>query len=168
LIEIAVNALGLEGISNRMWAGISVRIEAVEKSAHDDVGNMHSLVFTVRDYECDLQGVVNNAVYLNYLEHARHEFLKSHGVDFAVVTRQGIHLVVVRAELDYKASLTPSDEFSVTTRFEREGKLKIVFFQEIIRHSEQALMLTAKITATAINEAGRPFVPEDILASLAD
>jgi acyl-CoA thioester hydrolase len=157
LIEIAVNALGLEGISNRMWAGISVRIEAVEKSAHDDVGNMHSL-----------QGVVNNAVYLNYLEHARHEFLKSHGVDFAVVTRQGIHLVVVRAELDYKASLTPSDEFSVTTRFEREGKLKIVFFQEIIRHSEQALMLTAKITATAINEAGRPFVPEDILASLAD
>ena len=129
--------------------------------------NRHDLIFIVRDYECDLQGVVNNAVYMNYLEHARHEFLKSRGVDFAEVARQGIHLVVVRAELDYKASLTSSDDFTVTTRFEREGKLKIVFFQEIIRHSEQALMLTAKITATAINEAGRPFVPEDIFSSLA-
>lgn len=139
----------------------------MENQQGEDVTNRHDLIFIVRDYECDLQGVVNNAVYMNYLEHARHEFLKSRGVHFAEVTRQGIHLVVVRAELDYKASLTSSDDFTVTTRFEREGKLKIVFFQEIIRHSEQALMLTAKITATAINEAGRPFVPEDIFSSLA-
>ncbi len=33
------------------------------------------LEFTVRDYECDLQGIVNNAVYLNYLEHTRHQYL---------------------------------------------------------------------------------------------
>ena len=140
----------------------------MEKSARENVDKMHSLNLTVRDYECDLQGVVNNAVYMNYLEHARHEFLKSRGVDFAEVTRQGIHLVVVRAELDYKASLTSSDEFSVSTRFERESKLKIVFLQDIIRHSDQTLVLTAKITATAINEKGRPFVPEDILASLTE
>ncbi|MDG2175803.1 MAG: acyl-CoA thioesterase [Gammaproteobacteria bacterium] len=129
---------------------------------------MHSLNFAVRDYECDLQGVVNNAVYMNYLEHARHEFLKSRGVDFAEVTRQGIHLIVIRAELDYKASLTSSDDFRVNTRFDQESKLKIVFYQDIIRQIDQTLMLSAKITATAINEKGRPFVPEDILALLAD
>ena len=37
----------------------------------------------VRDYECDLQGVVNNSVYQNYLEHTRHKYLKSTGIDFA-------------------------------------------------------------------------------------
>ena len=29
----------------------------------------------VRDYECDLQGIVNNAVYMHYLEFTRNEFL---------------------------------------------------------------------------------------------
>jgi len=28
----------------------------------------YELDFTVRDYECDLQGIVNNSVYLNYFE----------------------------------------------------------------------------------------------------
>lgn len=128
----------------------------------------HELVMDVRDYECDLQGVVNNAVYMNYLEHARHEYLKSRDVDFAEVTRQGIHLVVVRAELDYRKSLTSGDGFSITTRFERDGRLKIVFIQEIIRRRDELLMLSARITATALNEKGRPFVPEEILAKLAD
>lgn len=127
----------------------------------------HELTLSVRDYECDLQGVVNNAVYMNYLEHARHEFLKGRGVDFAEVTRQGIHLVVVRAELDFKVSLTSGDEFTVRTRFQQEGRLKIIFSQEICRSRDDKVMLTARITATALNDKGRPFVPEDILKKLA-
>jgi acyl-CoA thioester hydrolase len=38
-----------------------------------------SLEMKVRDYECDMQGIVNNAVYQNYLEWARHEYLLSRG-----------------------------------------------------------------------------------------
>ena len=44
---------------------------------------MYKLEFSVRDYECDLQGVINNSVYLNYLEHICHEFLKTKDIDFA-------------------------------------------------------------------------------------
>ena len=69
--------------------------------------------FTVRDYECDLQGIVNNATYLNYLEHTRHEFLKSAGVDFALMHQKGINLVVVRSEIDYKFSLASGDKFFI-------------------------------------------------------
>lgn len=127
----------------------------------------HELTLQVRDYECDLQGVVNNAVYMNYLEHARHEYLKSCGIDFAEVTASGIHLVIVKAELDYKVSLMPGDEFCIRSRFEQEGRLKIIFHQDIIRCSDEKLMLQAKMTATALNERGRPFVPEKLLQKMA-
>lgn len=49
------------------------------------------LDFEVRDYECDMEGIVNNAVYMNYLEHARHAFLKHKDLNFTTLTQKGIH-----------------------------------------------------------------------------
>ena len=49
-----------------------------------------SMEFDVRDYECDMQGVVNNSVYQNYLEHTRHKYLQEIGLDFAMLTEKGI------------------------------------------------------------------------------
>lgn len=40
----------------------------------------------VRDSECDLQGVVNNAIYQNYFEHARHQFLLAEASIFPACT----------------------------------------------------------------------------------
>mgnify|MGYP000076768217 len=50
---------------------------------------IYELPMKVRDYECDLQGIVNNANYQHYLEHTRHEFLLSAGVSFAGLHEQG-------------------------------------------------------------------------------
>ena len=58
----------------------------------------------MRDYECDLQGIVNNSVYQNYLEHAPRVLL-AQGFNFAQLAAKGINLVVVRAELIYKRPL---------------------------------------------------------------
>ena len=125
----------------------------------------HHLEFKVRDYECDLQGVVNNGVYQNYLEHARHEFLQSQGINFAEVTASGINLVVTRAELDYKNSLVSNDLFVVRSRIRRASRVRFEFQQDIFRLPEETLMLVARITGTSLNQQGRPFVP-DILEKL--
>lgn len=119
----------------------------------------HSIELKVRDYECDMQAVVNNGVYQNYLEHARHEFLKSRGIDFAAVTASGINLVVTRAELDYRKSLVSGDVFLVRSMLRRSSRVRFEFHQDILRLPDEALMLTAIITGTSLNQQGRPFVP---------
>lgn len=116
--------------------------------------------FQVRDYECDLQGIVNNAVYQNYLEHARHEFLNSRGLSFSELTALGVIIVVIRAELDYKQALRPGERFSVSVVASQRGRLKVQFEQEIRRLADNELMLEAKITAVSLREGKRPYLPE--------
>lgn len=125
---------------------------------------MFKLEMRVRDYECDLQGIVNNAVYQNYLEHARHEFLLANNLDFAKITAEGINLVVIRAELDYIASLTPGDEFYITVEVSQESRLKFAFWQQIFRKSDDKLMLKAKVIGTGVNRKGRPEIPPALTA----
>jgi len=122
--------------------------------------NCFTLEMAVRDYECDLQGVVNNAVYQNYLEHARHEYLKAIGIDFAALAAQGINLVVTRVEIDYKASLTSGDRFVVEVRPERLSPVRIGFRQDIYRLPDRKAAIKALVTGTALNAKGRPQLPE--------
>lgn len=127
----------------------------------------YRLNLKVRDYECDMQGIVNNSVYQNYLEHTRHEFLIAKGMNFAEITRQGINLVVTRAEIDYLKPLASGDEFYVTARCERQGRLRFVFQQEVFRQSDGKKMLSGKITGTSIDRNGRP-VRTDLIGAICD
>jgi acyl-CoA thioester hydrolase len=120
------------------------------------------LELKVRDYECDMDHVVNNAVYLNYLEHARHEFLMSLGIKFGELSRQGVSLVVTRIEADFRASLTSGDTFLVRTSLNRKGRIRLQFNQSIYRKPDNRLMLSAVVTGTALNQRGRPEIPLDL------
>jgi acyl-CoA thioester hydrolase len=106
--------------------------------------------FDVRDYECDLQGIVNNAVYQNYLEHSRHLFLKKCGIDFAEITAQGIHLVVAEAHLKYKKSLVSGDSFTVHTTVHPKSSVSFTFVQKII-HRDGSLCLSAELIGVSVD-----------------
>lgn len=125
------------------------------------------LEFEVRDYECDLSGIVNNAVYQNYLEHARHEFLKSRGVNFAGLESSGITLVVIRIEMDFLYPLRSGEKFFVGLNTERISRLRFGFLQDIYRLPDERPILAAKVVGTALNEKGHPRIPKEIEELLA-
>ena len=122
----------------------------------------YELDFTVRDYECDLQGIVNNAVYLNYFEHARHTFLINKNIDFAALHTEGIDLVVSRIEIDYRLSLTSGDHFVVKLNTLREGALKLIFEQDIYKLPENKLVAHAKVIGVGLKH-GRPMRLDEIV-----
>lgn len=116
------------------------------------------LELQVRDYECDIQGIVNNAVYQNYLEHCRHQFLNEVGLNFAQLHDDGIDAVVIRVEIDYKQPLKPGDTFIVTLKMHKEGNLRFVFMQDIIRKSDGKKAIAGKVTGV-LTKNGRPIAP---------
>ena len=124
-----------------------------------------SLEFVVRDYECDLQGVVNNANYQHYLEHARHEFLISKGVSFAQLHEEGVDLIVTKVEIDYKHPLKSRDKFIVKLNLEREGNARLVFIQDIFRLPDEKLVAHARVTGVATKK-GRPVSPGNLVEQL--
>ncbi len=122
----------------------------------------HTITLEVRDYECDQQGIVNNAVYQHYLEHARHQFLKRFGLSFAQLAQAGTNLVVTRAELDYRVPLRSGDAVRVESRIERISPVRFAFQQDIYRDGpgERRLALSAKVLCAATDRAGRPIRPD--------
>lgn len=98
----------------------------------------------VRDYECDIEGIVNNANYLHYLEHTRHLFLKSRNISFSDLHERGFDAVVARMNLQYKVPLRPDDEFFSRLAVKKEG-IRYVFEQAIHRASDDKLCVKATI-----------------------
>jgi acyl-CoA thioester hydrolase len=125
----------------------------------------YNLKFVVRDYECDLQGVVNNANYQHYLEHARHQFLISRGISFVQLHDEGIDLIVTKVEIEYKLPLRSRDEFIVTVEIQREGNARILFVQNIFMLPDLKLVVKAKVTGVATKK-GRPVPPGDLVTRL--
>jgi acyl-CoA thioester hydrolase len=123
--------------------------------------NEFSIEFSVRDYELDMQGIVNNSVYQNYLEHARHEYLHFHGIDFADLTERGVILVVKNITMDFKNSLRSKDKFKVIVETYKEGHLKLIFKQTIINLASNKIALTALVTGVCLVN-GKLVKPETI------
>lgn len=119
----------------------------------------------VRDYECDAQGIVNNANYQHYYEVARHEFLEANGLEFGKLHDEGIDPVVSQVTIKYKNSLYGGDEFFCTVDFEKKG-VRYLFKQQIIRVSDNVLCSEAVIeVVTLINgKLSRPELFDKVFA----
>ena len=85
------------------------------------------LKLSVRDYELDSFCVINNAVFQNYLEHTRHQFLELQGLKLTAYIEQGLSPVITKAEIEYRSSLQSRDDFVMSLRLALLSKVKFIF-----------------------------------------
>lgn len=111
---------------------------------------LFTIPMKVRDYECDIQGVVNNANYQRYMEHCRHEFLESLGENFAAMHEDGLDAFVRKVTITYRQPLRSGEYFSAALNCRREGA-KMVFEQYIIRQ-DGAIMAEGIVEAVAVKD----------------
>ena len=112
-----------------------------------------TLEIAVRDYELDSEGIVNNAVYLHYLEHTRHAFVKREGIPFGSLTRAGLVPVVKRMEIEYSTPLVSGDVMLSRLWIERQGA-RFIFHQDIFKKDGGAPVVAAVVTIVCM-ENGR-------------
>ena len=113
-----------------------------------------TLEIAVRDYELDSEGIVNNAVYLHYLEHTRHAFVKREGTPFGSLTSDGLVPVVRRMEIDYRTPLRSGDVMLSRLWIERQGA-RFIFHQDIFRKGDGASVVSAVVTIVCMDRDGR-------------
>jgi acyl-CoA thioester hydrolase len=114
----------------------------------------HECTLTVRTYECDSYGHVNNAVYLNYLEYARHEYLSAVGFDYRAAVSAGYGLYVARIEIDYKKPAFSGEKLTLRSWPMKKGAVSGLMGQKIMRGDE--VIVEAKVTWAFVDSAGMP------------
>lgn len=107
----------------------------------------------VRDYEVDCQGIVNNAIYLHYMEHTRHEFCRRAGCSFPEMHARGIDPVLRSVNIEYRRSLGLGQDFVSCINIRREGA-RFIFEQDIYALPGRRLAAMAEVTVVC-TENGR-------------
>ena len=110
------------------------------------------LPIKVRDYEVDAEGIVNNANYLHYLEHTRHEFCQFAGITFREMHSQGIDPVLRKVEIEYLTPLGLGEEMISKLNISRKGA-RFIFQQDI--YKPDGTPVVKSIVTVACLENGR-------------
>lgn len=106
--------------------------------------------FKVRTYECDSYGHVNNAVYLNYLEFGRMDYLRQCGFDYNGCVKAGFYLYVTHVDIFYKSSAYFGDELTIETEPVKLGAVSGTIHQ-IIRNQKGIVCAEADVTWASVN-----------------
>ncbi|WP_371663472.1 acyl-CoA thioesterase [Streptomyces sp. NBC_00280] len=118
-----------------------------------------SVPVTVRGYETDVQGHLNQSVYLNYAEHARWSLLHAAGISQAALMAKGVGPVALETTIRYQRELLAGDEVEVTCDF-LWGEGKTFRIRQTIRKADGTV--AAEITAVGglMDLKARRLVPD--------
>jgi len=121
------------------------------------------LEIIVRSTEIDVNGHVNNAKYLEYLEWGRENWYENAGLPYERFLEMGIQTVTVNININYRKECRQNDRLSIHTKPEKIGRSSYVLLQEIYnQHGEKcADALVTSVTMDASTRKSRE-VPHEL------
>lgn len=122
-----------------------------------------SLEIIVRSTEIDVNGHVNNAKYLEYLEWGREEWYEQANLPYNTFLELGIQTVTVNITINYRKECIQNDRLTITTRPERLGRTSYTLKQEIYNQRNELVAdaLVTSVTMDSNTRTSRP-VPEEL------
>ncbi len=123
----------------------------------------HTTEIRVRYGETDKMGVVYYGTYPLYLEVARTELMREHGIAYKNLEENGIQLPVIHLECDYLKPAFYDDIIKINTTI-KELKGNKVIFEYKLFNADNQLINKATTTLIFVNAAtGKPCRPPKII-----
>ena len=127
----------------------------------------NTVAVEARSYELDPYGHLNNAVFVNWLEHGRLAYLRDRSMSYGSIPADyGVHVVVVHQNIAFKAQVHLGDLLAVTSRIVRFGKTSFAFDQ-VIAFPDGRSACIAVVTMVCVDTRGESTgMPEALLRGL--
>lgn len=120
-----------------------------------------SLPVRVYFQDTDAGGVVYHANYLNFMERARTEWLRTHGYSNAGLMKEfGVVFVVRSLKIDYLKPAQLDDMLSVTAQIKDIGRSRISLLQAVQRDDEVLVEAEVHLVSVSIDSFKPVSVPE--------
>lgn len=120
-----------------------------------------SITIRVRYNECDPMGVAHHTIYPVWFEMGRTELLRTTGLNYRDLERDGFLLAVVKLDVRYKAPARYDDQLHLETTLERAGHVKVEHSYRLLR--DGVLLATAHTTIACLDRNGRLQPMPDVL-----
>jgi YbgC/YbaW family acyl-CoA thioester hydrolase len=114
-----------------------------------------TLELVVRSTEIDVNGHVNNAKYLEYLEWGREEWYEQAGLSYDAFGEMGIQTVTVNININYRKECRQGDLLTIRTFPEKMGRSSYVLKQEIVNRTSGELCADALVTSVTMDAKTR-------------
>ncbi|QRM90925.1 YbgC/FadM family acyl-CoA thioesterase [Lacinutrix sp. WUR7] len=127
----------------------------------------NEIFIRIRYGETDQMGVVHHGNYALYLEMGRTEWLRTFGISYSQMEKEGVMLPVISMSLNYKKSAHYDEVIKVKTQLKKTPAVKIEFEYEITNEAGEILVQANTVLAFINMKTRRPMkCPDYILDKL--
>jgi len=134
-------------------------------SRRPDMNHLIEIKIYYEDTDCG--NVVYYANYLRYMERARTEYMATHGASIKALMEQNTLFMIIRAEVDYRASAHYGDTLLVET-WVPENTGATITFQHTMKDKISGKVITeCRAIAVCVDAKGKPKrVPREVMENL--